>query len=39
MPVIKQDDFVIIPCYHPTAQVKKDVQFEQYMRIWDFLVP
>ena len=39
MPVIKQDNFVIIPCYHPTAQVKKDVQFEQYMRIWDFLVP
>ena len=38
MPVIKQDNFVIIPCYHPTAQVKKDVQFEQYMRIWDFLV-
>lgn len=32
--VIKTSDYVIIPLYHPTAQVKKEVQLEQYKKIW-----
>lgn len=32
--VIKTNDYVIIPVYHPTAQVKKEVQLEQYKKIW-----
>lgn len=37
MPVIKKDDLVIIPVYHPTAQVSKDKQLEQYMKIWKYV--
>ena len=37
MPVIKQEDFVIIPCYHPTAQIKSEVQLARYQTIWHFL--
>lgn len=36
-PVITIKDFVIIPLYHPVAQVKKELQMEQYYRIWNFL--
>ena len=36
-PEIQLDDFVIIPLYHPVAQIKKSVQLEQYKRIWKYL--
>lgn len=36
-PIINADNFVIIPLYHPTAQVKKENQLEQYKRIWNNL--
>ncbi|MDE6292954.1 MAG: hypothetical protein K2L98_04660 [Bacilli bacterium] len=38
MPVIKMDDLVIVPIYHPTAQVSKERQIEQYKRIWEYAV-
>ncbi len=34
LPEILMDDFVIIPMYHPVAQVKKEEQLKQYRRIW-----
>lgn len=30
----KIDNFVIIPLYHPTAQISKEKQLEQYNKIW-----
>lgn len=38
MPVIKMDDLVIIPAYHPTVQISKEKQLEQYKRIWEYAV-
>ena len=29
------DNFVIIPLYHPASQIKKEIQLNQYMKIWD----
>lgn len=37
MSVIKLDDIFIIPLYHPTAQIKKDIQLGQYKKIWQYL--
>lgn len=37
MPVIKMNDLVIIPAYHPTAQISKERQLEQYKKIWKYL--
>ena len=34
---IKIKNYVIIPLYHPVAQIKKDVQLKQYDRIWKYL--
>ena len=36
-PEIKIDNLVIIPLYHPVAQVKKQEQLKQYKRIWKFI--
>lgn len=36
-PVIKMNDVVIVPCYHPTAQIKKEIQLKQYIYIWENL--
>jgi DNA polymerase len=33
MPTIKLGDIIIIPLYHPVAQIKKQEQLEQYNRI------
>ena len=33
----KVDNIVIIPLYHPTAQVKKEIQLQQYKKIWNFI--
>ena len=33
-PEIKIQNFIIIPLYHPVAQIKKDIQIQQYKRIW-----
>ncbi len=30
------DNFVIIPLYHPASQIKKEIQLNQYMKIWDY---
>jgi DNA polymerase len=37
MPTIKLGDIIIIPLYHPVAQIKKQEQLEQYNRIWEHL--
>jgi len=36
-PEIMIDNYVIIPLYHPVAQVKKTVQLMQYKRIWKYV--
>lgn len=36
-PEIKIDNYVIIPLYHPVAQIKKTEQLEQYKRIWKYI--
>lgn len=36
-PEIKINDFIIIPLYHPVAQIKKSEQLEQYKRIWKYI--
>ena len=36
-PLIKIKDYIIIPLYHPVAQIKKEKQLEQYRRIWNSL--
>lgn len=36
-PEILIKDFVIIPLYHPVAQIKKEEQLKQYKRIWKYL--
>ena len=33
--IIKVDNYIIIPLYHPTAQIKKEKQLEQYKKIWE----
>lgn len=37
LPEITVDDYVIIPLYHPVAQVKKEEQVRQYKRIWKYI--
>ncbi len=36
-PEIMVDGYVIIPLYHPVAQIKKEEQWEQYKRIWKYI--
>ena len=36
-PIIKVKDYVIIPAYHPAAQIKKEEQIKQYSKIWEIL--
>ena len=36
-PEIKINDYIVIPLYHPVAQIKKSEQLEQYKRIWKYL--
>lgn len=36
-PVIELDDFVVIPLFHPAAQIKKERQMSQYEKIWDYI--
>lgn len=36
-PEIKMNNLIIIPLYHPVAQVKKQEQLKQYKRIWKFI--
>ena len=36
-PEIILDDYIIIPLYHPVAQIKKSEQLEQYKRIWKYV--
>lgn len=36
-PEIKMDDYVIIPLYHPVAQIRKSEQLKQYKRIWKYI--
>lgn len=36
-PEISIKNFVIIPLYHPVAQIKKSEQLEQYKRIWKYI--
>lgn len=37
LPEIVTNDFVIIPLYHPVAQIKKEDQIKQYERIWKYI--
>lgn len=36
-PIIKVDNYLIIPLYHPVAQIKKEEQLLQYKKIWQNL--
>lgn len=36
-PEIKVNDLVIIPLYHPAAQIRKEEQLKQYERIWNYV--
>ena len=36
-PEIMINDFIIIPLYHPVAQIKKSEQLKQYQRIWKYI--
>jgi uracil-DNA glycosylase family 4 len=36
-PIIRKEKFIIVPLYHPVAQIKKQEQLEQYNRIWEYL--
>ncbi|MBQ9659223.1 MAG: hypothetical protein IJV31_10770 [Clostridia bacterium] len=36
-PEIKINDYIVIPLYHPVAQIRKSEQLEQYKRIWKYL--
>lgn len=36
-PEIKVNNYIIIPLYHPVAQIKKSEQLEQYKRIWKYI--
>lgn len=36
-PELKVDNYVIIPLYHPVAQIRKDEQIKQYKRIWKYI--
>lgn len=36
-PEIKIDNYIIIPLYHPVAQIKKSEQLEQYKKIWKYI--
>lgn len=36
-PIIKNKSFVIIPLFHPVAQITKYEQLQQYNRIWDYI--
>lgn len=35
--IIEVDGMVIIPMYHPVAQVSREEQMEQYYRIWNYI--
>lgn len=35
-PIIKKENCIIIPLYHPVAQIKKEEQLKQYNRIWQY---
>lgn len=34
---IKTDKYIIIPLYHPVAQIKKEKQLERYKKIWKYI--
>lgn len=34
-PVIKVDNYIIVPAFHPAAQISLERQIKQYKRIWD----
>ena len=34
---IKINNYIIIPLYHPVAQIKKSEQIKQYKKIWEYL--
>lgn len=36
-PMLEVEDFIIIPLYHPVAQITREKQLEQYNRIWQFI--
>ncbi len=36
-PEITVDNYIIIPLYHPVAQIRKVEQLKQYQRIWKYL--
>lgn len=37
LPEILIDDFVIIPLFHPVAQIKREEQLKQYKKIWKYI--
>ncbi len=37
LPEIIVGNYIIIPLYHPAAQIKKEEQLKQYYRIWNYI--
>lgn len=35
--IIKVSNYIIIPLYHPTAQIVKEKQLKQYRKIWKYI--
>lgn len=35
--IIQVNDYIIIPLYHPVAQITKEKQMQQYNKIWQFI--
>jgi len=36
-PTIEINNYIIIPLYHPVAQIKKEEQLSQYRKIWNYI--
>lgn len=36
-PIIEIENFIIVPLYHPVAQITKEKQMEQYNNIWNYI--
>lgn len=36
-PVVEIEDFIIVPLYHPVAQISKEEQLKQYYKIWNYI--
>lgn len=35
-PIIEKDGYIIVPLYHPVAQISRERQLKQYQKIWEY---